>query len=182
MEILWLFIGLIAGAAGVFGFLKFTASNLVNQARTEAEQLKKNAVLEAETKAKEIELAAQQKQLTVKEKLEQEQTVIRRKLEEHESRLDKRESTVDKKLDTLSVLERKLDERNAKLDKIEKSVADRDAELGRLLAEERERLLAITQMTPEQAKTMLLGRVENEMRGEVGKIVQRFVAQAEEEG
>jgi ribonuclease Y len=182
VEILYFLIGLVAGAAGLFGFLKFTASNLVSQARTEAEQLKKASILEAETKAKEIELAAQQKQLNVKEKLEQEQSAARRKLEEHESRLDKRESTVDKKLDTLSVLERKLDERNARLDKLEKNVADRDAELVRLLAEERERLLAITQMTPEQAKAMLLGRVENECRGEVGKIVQRYVTQAEEEG
>jgi ribonuclease Y len=175
-------IGLVLGAAGVFGFLKLTANNLLAQARTESEQLKRNATLEAETRVKELELAAQQKQLTAKEKLEQEQSAARRKLEEHESRLDKRESTIDRKLDTLSVLERKLDERDARLAKAEKSVTERDAELTRMLVEERERLLAITSLTPEQAKGMLLSRIENECRGEVGAIVQRYVNQAEEEG
>lgn len=177
-----LIIGLVLGVAGGYAFLTFSARNLVAQAKSEAETTRKTLLLEAETKAREIELSAQQKQLKAKEIVDGELAGSRRKLEEHESRLDKREVTIDRKLDTLSVKERNLDDLDAKLAKQAKKVAEQEIELAGVLKEERDRLLNISGLSVDSAREMLLTRVENECRGEVGQIVQKYVAQAEEEG
>jgi len=177
-----LLIGLILGGGAVFGLLQFLSHNVLNAARAQAEQVKKNALAEAETRGKEIELAAQQKQLKVKEQFEAEQSAARRRIEEQENRLEKVASTIDRKLDTLSVKERNLDDLDAKLNKQRTQLAQQEGELKGLLDEERKRLLQIADMSADQAKEMLLARVENECRGEVGAIVNRYVHQAEEEG
>ena len=183
MEIvIGLLIGLIVGSGGVFLFFFYSGKSVLAQARLDAEQFKKSAQLEADTRVKEIELNAQQKQLKLKEQFDQEQTASRRRLEEHEGRLDKREIVIDRKLDTLTMKERNLDDLDAKLNKQSKQLAVNETELESLLKQERERLLSITNLSPDQAKEMLLGRIENECRGEIGGIVQKYVRQADEEG
>lgn len=180
--ILGLLAGLIIGGAGVFAFLHFSGKNIIATAKTEAESIKRQAQLEAETKVREVELAGQQKALKLKETFEQEQQASRRKLDEQEARIDKRESIVDKKLDTLAMKERNLDDLAAKLDKQRQSIDAKENDLDALLKEERERLLSITSLSQDQARELLFTRIENECRGEVGVIVQKYVQQAEEEG
>lgn len=175
-------IGLILGAGALFGLLSLMGKNLLSRAKTEAEQIKTNTLREAETKAKDIELTARQEQLKAKEGIEREQSAQRKKLDEIETRLDRREQTVDNKLNTLTVKERNLDDLDRKLNAQRKSIEERDGELQKLLAEERERLLAITNMSADQAKEMLLRRVESECRADAGEIVQKIVQAAEEEG
>jgi ribonuclease Y len=174
-------IGLIVGAGGLYAFITMAGKSAIAQARTEADQIRESARREAENKAKEIELSARQEQLKLKEKFERENEASRRKLEEHESRLTKREDTLDRKLDTLSVKERNLDDLENKLAKRDKELNARDNELTQLLKEERERLLNITNMGPEQAKEMLLKRIEDECRSEAGAIVQKITEQTQEE-
>ena len=174
-------IGLILGAGGAFAIIQTLAKNTLTRARTEADQLRANARKEAENKAKEVELAARQEQLKVKEKIERENEAARKKLEEHEMRLNKREDTLDRKLDTLNIKERNLDDMEKKLGRREKECAVRETELAGVLKEQRERLLAITNMSPEQAKEMLLARVESECKQEAGGIIQRITEQAQEE-
>jgi len=180
--VIGLVIGLIVGGGALFAFLHLTGKNILQQARQESEQLKRQSHLESETKIREIELVAQQKALKVKDQFEQEQNVARRKLDEQESRIEKRESTLEKKFDTLTHKERNLDDLSVKLEKQQKSIGDKENELVGLLKDERERLMNITSLSIDQARDMLLKRIENECRGEIGEIVQRHVSQAEEEG
>jgi ribonuclease Y len=176
-----LFIGLVLGGGGIFAYFEFTGRSILARARTEADSLRANSQREATNKAKEIELAARQQQLKDKEKSERELETLRRKLEEHDSRLAKREDTLDRKLDTLSVKERHLDDQDGKLQRREKEVALRETELAGILKEQRERLLSVTNLSPEQAKEMLLSRLEVEMRQDCGALIQRMTEQATEE-
>ena len=50
-----------------------------------------------------------------------------------------------------------------------------------MLKEQRDRLLQIAGMSAEQAKEMLLRRVEDECRSEAGAIIQKITEQAQEE-
>jgi ribonuclease Y len=174
-------IGLIVGAGGAFAFIQTVAKNTLSRARADADQLRENARREAENKAKELELTAKQEQLKIKEKFERENESVRRKLEEHESRLSKREDTLDRKLDTLNIKERNLDELERKNSRREKEVTAKENELADILREQRERLLSITNLSPDQAKEILLKRIEDECRGEAGAIIQRMTDQATEE-
>ncbi|HMB96297.1 MAG TPA: Rnase Y domain-containing protein, partial [Tepidisphaeraceae bacterium] len=174
-------IGLIVGAILCYLALHLTGRSAVARAQAEADQIRASARQEAENKAKELELAARQEQLRFKEKFERENESSRKKLEELESRLTKREDTLDRKLDTLSVKERNLDEMEARLAKREKEVTASEAELADILRQQREQLLGITNLSPDQAREMLLKRIEDECRVDAGAIIQRITEQATEE-
>src|SRR5207247_7572742 len=87
----------------------------------------------------------------------------------------------DRKLDTLTIKERNLDDMEKRLARREKECADRETDLAGVLKEQRERLLSITNLSPDQAKEMLLKRIEDECRQEAGAIIQRITEQAQEE-
>ena len=179
--VIGILIGLILGAGGAFVVIQTLAKNTLARARTEADQLRENARKEAENKAKEIELASKQEQLKLKERFERENESARKKLDEHELRLTKREDTLDRKLDTLNIKERNLDDMDKKLARRDKECVAKESELADILREQRERLLSITNLSPDQAKEMLLKRIEDECRQEAGAIVQKLTEQAQEE-
>lgn len=174
-------LGLIAGGGGIFAYIQATGKSAIARARTEAENLISNATKEAQNKAKEIELSAKQEQLKLKENFERENERERKKLEELEIRLSKREDTLDRKLDTLTVKERNLDDLENKLAARDKNVAQKEEQLTQVLREQRDRLLSITNLSADQAKELLLKRIEDECKGEAGAIVQRYTEQAQEE-
>jgi ribonucrease Y len=179
--VIGLLIGLAVGGGAVFAFFQVSARNAVSRARQEAEMLRENALKEAQNKAKEIELSAKQERLKERESFEKENQAALRKLEEHELRLTKREDILDKKLDTLSVKEKQLDDIERRLTAQQKSVQQKDDQLTKALAEQRERLLQLAGMSPEQAKELLLGRIEQECRQDAGALIQRITEQAQEE-
>lgn len=179
--LLGLVLGLIVGAVGLYVFLNVSGRNLIASAKLEAEKFRQNVTQEASNKAKEIELSAKQEQLKRKEQFERENETARRKLDEHETRIAKREDSVDRKLDTLSVKEKNLDDVQLKLSGREKTLAGKEEQLSQILREQRERLLQLTGISIEQAKEMLLRRVEDECRQEAGAVIQRITEQTQDE-
>ena len=180
-ETLMLLIGLVVGAGGVLLFTQMAGKSALTRARQEADRLRDNAIQEATNKAKEIELSARQQQLKLKEQFEKENETARKKLEEHDARLAKREDVLDRKLDTLSVKEKNLDDQERRLTAREKQVTLKEQELDGILKEQRDRLLQITGLSSEQAKEMLLRRIENECRRDCGALIQKMTEQAQEE-
>jgi ribonucrease Y len=174
-------IGLIVGGAGTWLVLQTAARSVLKQARAESEQLRQNATLEAQNKAKEIELSARQEQLKLKEQFERENESVRNQIKGQEQRLNKREDTLDRKLDTLTMKEKHLDDLEARLSRRDKSLADKEGQLDKVLADQRDRLLQISGMSAEQAKDILLKRVESECRQEAGALIQQITEQAQEE-
>ncbi len=178
---LGMFIGLIVGAGGAWAFVQFLGKSAIAKARTEAEQLKANAQSEAHNRAKEIELAARQEQIKRKEEFERETVSTRNELKVHEARLAKREDTLDRKLDTLSVKEKHLDDQDARIAQRDKALKAKEEQLEDVLRQQRERLLHITNMSPEAAREMLLKRIEEECKLEAGALIQRITEQAQDE-
>ena len=174
-------IGLVIGGGGLWGFMQLAARSTLRQARTEADQIRSHAALEAQNKAKEVELAARQEQLKLKEQFEREHNAARNELKAHEQRINKREDTLDRKLDTLSMKEKHLDDLETRLSRRDKSVADKEQQLDKTLQEQRDRLLQISGLSAEQARDMLLKRIESECRQEAGALVQQITEQAQEE-
>src|SRR5881394_3425981 len=174
-------IGLIVGAIATFGLLSAKAKNLVGSAKAQADHIRENALKEAQNRAKEIELSARQEQVRLKEAFEKEHEVERRQMKEQEQRLTKREDTFDRKLDTLTIKERNLDNLDARLSQRDKSLAGKEKQLDQMIEEERQKLLQITNLSPESAKEMLLRRIEEECKHEAGELILRITEQAQEE-
>lgn len=181
MDILWLLIGLVLGGGGAAAFFSLSAAGVVKRAKAEAELAKAGAVREAEGKAREIELSARNDVLKRKEAFEKEVAQQRDDLKALEQRLSKREDTVDRKLDTLSMKERNLDDLDGRLAMRERAVQMKEQELTTVLAEQKERLLAITNLSYDQAKQLLLSRLEDECKQEAGELIRRVTEHAQEE-
>jgi ribonuclease Y len=126
-------------------------------------------------------LAARQEQLRLKEPFEREHEKERNELKTLEQRLTKREDTLDRKLDTLSMKEKHLDELETRLTRRDKNMADKEQQIDQVLKEQKDRLLQVAALSQEQAKEMLLRRVEDECRQEAGALVQKITEQAQEE-
>jgi len=178
---LYLVVGLIAGAGLAAIAVKLMGTSALNKGRAEAEQIKNNAMAEAQNKAKEIELSARQEQIKRKELFERDIEQKRNELKSLEGRLEKREDTVDRKLDTLSVKEKNLDQAEARVTQREKSISGKEEQLNQVLHEQRDRLLQLTNLSPEQAKEMLLKRIEDDCKLEAGAIILRITEQAQDE-
>jgi len=174
-------IGLVIGGAAVWAVLQISAGGVLRRARMDAEQTRNNVAQEAQNRAKEIELSARQEQLKLKETFERENEAARNEIKVHEQRLNKREDTLDRKLDTLSMKEKHLDDLEVRLNRQQKSAADKEGQLDKLLADQRDRLLQIAGMTADQAKDVLLKRIESECRQEAGALIQQITEQAQEE-
>jgi ribonucrease Y len=174
-------IGLVLGGGGAFAYFTYSARSIVNRSRDEGRQIVETATKEAQNKAKEIELSAKEQQQKLRVDFDKETANARIELKQLEQRLTNREDTLDRKLDTLTVKERQLDDLERRLGVREKNVAAKESELGEVLKEQRERLLNITNMTVEQAREMLLRRVEEDCRADCGEIVRRMTEQAHEE-
>ncbi len=181
MMFIALAIGFVLGFAGLFAFLHFSGRSTLARAKSEAEQIRHKAQLEAETRAKEIALTAKDEQLKLKAAFERETESARNEMRQQEQRLSKREDTLDRKLDTLSVKEKNLDDLENRLTRREQSVAAKDEQLTELLRKQREQLLQITRLTPDQAKEMLLKRIEDECKRDAGAIIQQITEQTQEE-
>jgi ribonuclease Y len=158
-----------------------TGKKLVAQARADSDAMRNAARLEAENKAKEIELKAKGEQLEARKQFERETETSRGELKAIEQRLNKREDILDKKLDTLTVKERHLEDLESKVAKRQQQVEQKENQLTAVLAEQREKLLHITGLNGDQAKEMLLHRIEEECRHEAGELIQRITEQAQEE-
>jgi ribonuclease Y len=174
-------IGLVLAVAGAWYYIRNASANALAAARAEAKQIKENAEKEAQNKAKEIELTARQQQIKHKEQFERENESARNEMKAHEIRLSKREDMLDRKLDTLGTKEKHLDDLESRVSSRDKQVTIKEQKLEEILREQRERLLQISGMNQEQAKEILLRRVEEECRGDAGAIIQRITEQAHEE-
>jgi ribonuclease Y len=171
----------IVGGGAVFTLVQSIGRNTIARAKAEADSIRQNAIKEAENKAKEIELAAKEERQRLKSEFEKANEGERNELKQLEQRLTKREDTLDRKLDTLSVKEKNLDELERRLQRREQKVTAQEKELEEVLAEQRNRLLQVANLNMDQAKDLLMRRLEDDMRGECGALIQRMTEHAMEE-
>ena len=176
-----LLLGAFAGGIGLYFYLNTTGKKIVIQARAEAESIKENARREGENRARELELAGKQEQIKLRSQFDREVEGERKALKDQEARLAKREDTLDRNLDTLTVKERNLKDLENRLNQRDKTLAGKEKKLDETLEEQRQKLLQITGMTAEQAREMLLTRIEEETRRDAGNMILRIVEQAQEE-
>ncbi len=173
--------GLVIGAGvGVFVYAKQTGRTLA-RARDEAKSIEDTAKRDAETARKQAELEADKAALERKTKLDAEVEETRKELRETERRLGKREDMLDKKLETLGTKEDRLAKVSDELDAKHAEVDAAKAEVDDVLDRQKHKLLEITNLTEDEARSQVLTRVEEESRHELAKVVRKCVEDAEEE-
>ncbi len=168
-------VGVILGLLGC----KLVIGQTLGQARAERDQTIARAETDARTAAQRIQLDAERAAMERKEKLDREAEATRNELKEQERRLAKREDLFERKEEALSLKEGALTRGGEALKRQEEAIAKKDAEISATLIQQRDKLLQLTQLTPQQAKELLLQRVEDESRQDVAKLARKIVEDAE---
>ena len=161
-------IGLGVLLAGVLGGKK------IDRLRSEAEMLSTRAKDDADNAAEKILLDAERKALNRKEAVDKELEAARSEQREVDRRLAKREDNLERKEDTLTSRSDQIEARKAKL-------SDRESEIDELVEKQRRELERVAQIDRAQAKELLLERVAEQARIEMGKVTRKIVEDAEDD-
>ncbi len=172
-----------AVVAGVVGYLLARAQGKKNAARDalEAQRMVERAQQDAKSAADQLRLDAQRDALERKSAAEKELESARQEIRESERRLSKREDGIDRKEQTLEQREQSLKAQQENTRVRETEVTKLRDSLNLTLTEQKDLLHKITGMSGEQAKVMLLERVEQDTRHEMGKVARKIVETAEAE-
>ena len=161
-------IGLVAGLAGGAGALHFYQRVKTGTARAFSATIVDDARREAETILKDADLSAKEETLRRRESIEREAEEARKVLRETERRFEKREDLLDQKLDLINKKERELETVQRFLADRQEDVAKKAAEVKQVLADQREHLHRLSGLSPDDARELLLRRLDEELSHEIG--------------
>ncbi len=173
--------GVFVGAVIALIALRVLGGRLLARARKDAEQLIKQAKAEAETTAEKLRIEAEKGILERTREFEKESESVRSELRELERRLAKREDVLDRKIDTLAIKEEALSKQAESLDKRQSRLTDREEELETLIDRQTDELSRAAQLSREEAKELLLERVEQDIRHDAAKLTRRITEEAEDQ-
>jgi ribonuclease Y len=177
---------LMAGAAAVIGVAAgfalnaYIANKRNDDARGLAERIVEEARKEAEAMKKEIRLQAQDEVFHLKKEQEAEFKSRDHDLKRQESRLQEKEERLESKLEKLAQKESEVIELQKKLITQEKKLEEMTSEI-EARAQEQERMLQdISGLTRDEARQRLMSEIESKTRHEAAKMVRRIETEAQE--
>ena len=167
-------IGLALGVVLGFVINRFLVAGKANQARELAERMLQDAEKQAETTKKEMLLEAKDEIFHLKAQSEEEAKERRKDITAMEARLLQREESIERRAETL-------DKREHQLSSQAGQVAKREQDLESAIAEEKARLEALAGMSSDQAKTVLLDRIKQDVSHDAAIIIREGEQRAREE-
>ncbi len=170
--------GLVVGFVLSFFYYKIRTDKKLNEVKQEAQKLLHDAQKEANTIKKEAQLEAKDANLRLKAETERELRERRSELNQLDKRLRQREEMFDRKLEQLDKKEYNFNRRERDLNNREKSLQEKERNYEKLLNRQKEVLEHISNLSVEDARKMLLKRVEEESRFEAAKIAKRIEEEA----
>ena len=178
MEV-WLVVLLLVAAAMLGILAGYLYRKHVAEAKVEkAEEAVKRLIVDAQKKAeavkKETILEAKEEIHILRTEFEKESKERRNEIQRTERRLAQREEALDKKVASLEAKEEQINKRLKEINK-------RKEEIDQLYQEQIEQLEKISGMTSEEAKNLLLEKVEQETRREMAIYVREIENKAKEE-
>jgi ribonucrease Y len=167
-----LLVGVLGGIAVVFAIARWKAQ----LARGLAARIIADAHREAETIGRQADLVAKEEAFRRREEIETEAESIRRDLREQEKRLEKRADLLDQKLDLINRKERDFEVAQREIAEQQDELRTQNVQVRRVLADQVEALHRISRLAPDQARDLLLKRVEEDLHGEVGGLILKYQA------
>ena len=167
---------IIAGAALaglVLGFLiKLIQVRLsIRTVKDEAERI----IGVARESARELEIQAKDKALKITTEVDAEISKRRNELNREDERLQRRRNELDNRTDKLEQREQRLNKRQSQMDRKQNDV-------NKIHEEAMEKLQTISQLTIDEAKSILLDEVEKDARNDMARIIRQIETEAREEG
>ena len=171
-------VALALGVAGGYLVLRYIlmksgkdAKKIIEEAKKTAETHRREAVMELKQELRnmrqESDKENQAKKIAAEREIDEKKKAaneLEQKLLQREERLDNRSNNLDKREEILNVKEQKIDQVKADLD-------GQFAKANELIEEQNKKLIEISGLKVEDAKKIILERIENEMADEVAVVV-----------
>ena len=165
LPILALVIGLATGAGGLY----LRASKQARERLIQTETTVQLQLEQAKTDQQQFLLTAREEAQRLREEGELELRAARAVLQKQEERLGRKEETLDRKLDTVEKRDRQLNGR-------ERTIEQLNQEAERLRAGQQTELERIANLSNDQAREIILTRVEQETRAEAARRIHEIEA------
>jgi ribonuclease Y len=166
--------GVIVGAVALGAGYWFLFQRANRNARSQADVILAEANLQAESLRKEAAIAAKEEALLSRQALDRETEAANKALREQEKRLERRSDLLDQKLELITRKERDFERIETFLGERQEDLDRRSQELKQVLADQRETLHRISGVGADEARALLLERIEEELRHDLGNRVLRF--------
>ncbi len=173
--LLWIIIGIIVGLA-IGMVLSFTI--LKNSITKSSKEILKKAEEDAELLKKEKILQAKEKFLQLKSEHEKAVNEKNQQISAAENRIKQKENTLNQKLEEAN---KKINENNATKENLKKQMeatAQKQAELDKQTAIQKQKLESIAELTSEQAKQQLITLMEEEAKADAMVLVKDIIDEA----
>lgn len=172
----------VVAAAVLFFVIGYLVSSLLKVkkhkfAGEKAKLVVEQAQKEAQNLRKEVELESKDLKLKLRSEFEQETKDTRREIKESERRFIQREENLERKVDLLDGKEKKIAQKENELVQKEQAVAKKSEDLSMALEEEKQKLQRIAGMSSDEAKKLLLVRMEEEAKQEAGIMLKKLEEQ-----
>ena len=153
----------IAGARGA-------AEQILEDAKRDAEALKKEALLEAKDEIHKLRIDAEQE---VRER--------RNELQKQENRLLQKEENLDRKHEGIDKREAMLEKKDHSLNERQQHIEEMESKVDEMIRMQQSELERISSLTRDEAKQIILDRVENELSHDIAIMTKETENRAKEE-
>ena len=137
-----------------------SAEKIIEDARIAAEEDKKQAIIEAKNEINDLKQEADKEIKDRKNQVKEQE----RKMVQREERLDNRSTNLDKREDSLIQKEKRIDDRKAEIEKQYHKVEE-------LVQEQETKLNEIAELSRDDARNVILSRIEEEMSLEIAAYI-----------
>ena len=167
-------IALVIGLAAGYLYRQKVMEKKIGQTEEFARNLLDDATRKAEDKKKEAILEAKEEIIRLKSELDKEVRDRRSEVTRQERRINQREEALDKKTDNLEAREEALNAKYREADRLEEEAAA-------LHAQQKQELERIANMTMEDAKSILMSRIQKDAYHDAAVMVREIESHAKEE-
>ena len=179
--IISILLGLFIGAVVGYFVRKSIAEARIAGAKNAAEQIIDDAKRDAESLKKESLLEAKDDIHKLRNEAEREIRDRRSELQKQENRLLQKEENLDRKDDTLNKREALLEKRDDSLNKKQQHIEEMESKVDEIVRAQKTELERISGLTREEARNIILERVEHEVKHDVAVMIKESESRAKEE-
>jgi ribonuclease Y len=165
-------LSLIATYAGYL-LRKYIAEKKIQSAEVQARHIIEEAKKGAQDRRREAELEAKDLLYRMRQDFEQETKDRRQEISNSEKRLAQKEENIDRRLGLLEAKEKEIEAKLENIKRQEEALRVKDNQLHSLIVEEKERLQKIASLSAEEAKQILLNRLNEELNVEKAVLIKR---------
>lgn len=177
IPILLLFVGVVVGyfifksvdRAKITG-AKSSAEQIIDEAKRDAEALKKEALLEAKDENHKLRIET-----------ERELRDRRTELQKQENRLLQKEENLDRKDETLDKRENTLEKKEDSLNNRQQHIEEMESKVDEMVRKQKDELERISRLTRDEAKAIILAGVEKELAHDMALMIKESELRAKEE-